>query len=275
MKKFVKWAAVIIGFPILMFFISWGMLLVTTKPSNDRDWSNDLAVLPYADFNGNLVTIHNVRNFKYKDVLDFTPGYYDKTFDLNTIKSVDFIVEPFSTLAAHTFLAFGFEDGSYIDISVEIRREKGEFFDGLKGLFRNYEITYVVSDEHDVLKLRTNYRKDDVYLYPIPTSEEKVRALFVDMLTRVNKLRTTPEFYNSLTNNCTTNIVKHVNTINPKRIPWSYKYVFPSYSDELALEIGLIKGEGTIDQIRAQYLITPLAQKYGDSSDFSAKIRGK
>ncbi len=275
MKKFFKWFAVIIGFPILMFLMSWGMLLVTTHPSNDRDWSTDLAVLPYADFNGNKVTVHNIRNFKYKDVLDYTPGYYDKTFDLDKIKSVDFIVEPFSTLAAHTFLAFGFEDGSYVDISVEVRREKGEWFDAIKGLFRKFEITYVVSDENDVLKLRTNIRKDDVYLYPIATSKEKKRALFVDMLNRINTLKTTPEFYNTLINNCTTNIAKHVNNITPKRVPWSYKYVFPNYSDELALEIGLIQESGTIEQIRANHLITPLAQKYGDSPDFSKLIRQK
>lgn len=258
---------------IVLFVIFYTILVITVRPSNDRDWSTDLATLPYAEFNDNLVTVHNIRNFTYRDILDFTPAYYDKTFDLNKIKSVDFIVEPFSGLAAHTFVAFGFEDGSYVDISIEVRREKGEFFNAFKGLFRKFELTYVVSDEHDVLKLRTNFRKDDVYLYPIATSKEKARALFVDMLTRANDLREHPEFYNTFTNNCTSNIVRHANTITPHKVPFSYKYFFPKFADELALEVGLISDKGTIEEVRQKHNITPAALKNGDNPAFSRVIR--
>lgn len=253
-------------FVVAFFFIG-------VRPSNDRDWSTDLATLPYADFNGTKVTIHNVRNFSYRSPLDYTPAYYDKTYDLEKISSVDFIVEPFSGVAAHTFVAFGFEDGSYVDISVEVRREKGEFFNIFKGIARRFELTYVIADENDVLKLRTNHRKDHVYVYPIRTSKEKMQKMFTSMLTRTNELKDRPEFYNTLFNNCTTNIVTHVNEVTPKRVPWSIKYILPKYSDELAYEIGLIQGKGTIDELRKAHDVSEVAQSLGDDPEFSRKIR--
>ncbi|MDP2593258.1 MAG: DUF4105 domain-containing protein [bacterium] len=275
MKKLLKITGKIILLLICFFIIFELLLIAFVRPSNVRDWSNDLEILPYAEFDGDMVTVKNIRNFSYENVQNYTPNYYDKTFNLDEIKSVDFIVEPFSGLAAHTFVAFGFEDGSYVDISIEVRREKGEFFNALKGLFRQFELVYVVADERDVLKLRTNYRKDDVYLYPIKTTEEKMRQMFVEMLTRANGLRNNPEFYNTLTNNCTTNIVEHVNSITPKRIPLSYAVIFPKFSDELALDIGLIDEEGSIEEVRTRHNITELAQQYGDDPNFSGKIREK
>lgn len=248
-------------------------LLVFVKPSNDREWSEDLAVLAYAEFDGDSVTVKNIRNFKYESVLDYTADYYDRTFDMNGINSVEYVVEPFSGVAAHTFVAFGFEDGSYVDISVEVRREKGEFYNIFKGIARRFELVYVIADERDVLKLRTNHRKDNVYLYPVKTSKEKMRAMFVDMLLRANELRHKPEFYHTLANNCTTNIVEHVNKISPNKVPFSYKYFLPKYSDELAFDVGLITGEDTIEQMRERYNVTAIAQKYGEDPDFSRKIR--
>jgi hypothetical protein len=278
MRNALRIVGKIVAVTLLVAVLAYGALVVLVRPSNDREWSTDLAILPYAEFRGDLVTVHNIRNFTYKDVLDFTPGYYDKTFDLNKIRSVDFIVEPFRGLAAHTFVAFGFEgaeDGSveYVDISVEVRREKGEYFGVIRGFLRQFELTYVVADENDVLKLRTNIRKDPVYLYPITTTKEKMRQMFVDMLVRANELRESPEFYNSLTNTCTTNIVDHVNKITLNKIPFSYKYLFPKYSDELAQEVGLIPDKGPIGEVRATHNITPLAWRYGADPLFSVKIR--
>ena len=258
---------------VVALFPTHLLFSLIVRPSNNREWSTDLSLLPYAEFNGRNVTIHNIRNFRYQSVLEYTPSYYDKTFDLDSITSVDFIVEPFSGAAAHTFLAFGFADDSFVDVSVEVRREKGEFFNAFKGLFRKFELIYVIANEEDVLKLRTNYRKDSVYLYPIKTTKEKMALLFTDMLMRANALGEKPEFYNSITNTCTTNIVDHVNRITPKRVPLSWKYFLPKYSDELALELGLINDSGTIEEIRARHNVTEKAQRVGDSENFSALIR--
>lgn len=247
----------------------------TTHPSNDRDWVTNLAVLPYAEFDGGLVHVHNIRNTSYSSTVDYTPAYYDKTFDLRRLTSVWFIVEPFSDWggAAHTFLSFGFDSTDFVTISVEARREKAETYHFLKGLFKQYELMYVVADERDAIGLRTNYRRDDVYLYPVKGRREKIRELFVAMLTRATELRQRPQFYNTLTSNCTSNIVRHVNSLLPDRIPFSYKWMLPGYSDQLAYDIGLIDTDLPFEDARRRFKITERALRAGVGPDFSMEIR--
>lgn len=243
-------------------------------PSNDREWSLDQRILPYAEFSDEEVTIYNIRNFTYTTTKEFTPSYYTKTFNIGQLTSVDYIVEPLESMgAAHTLLSFGFENGDYISISVEIRKEVGESFSPLKGLVRSYELMYVIADERDVVKLRTNYRKDTVYLYPVITTKEKMQELFVDMLNRTNTLRENPEFYNTLTSTCTTNIVKHVNRISPKRVPWDVRLLLPENSDALAYELGLIDTSVSLEELRQRHKINEKAELYADSPDFSKMIR--
>ena len=246
-----------------------------TKSSNHKDWAEDQKILPYAEINDKIVTVYNIRNFNYETTDKYTPNYYDKSFDLDKIKSVDFILEPFSKFAgvAHTFLSFGFEDNEYLTISVEIRKEKGEEFSALKGLFNKYEIMYVVADERDSVKLRSNFRKDKVYIYPAKTTKEKKQALFLDMINEVNELKNNPKFYNTLTNTCTTKIMKHINSITPKRIPFSYKVLLPGYADELAFDLGLIDTDLSLEEARKVFLINKRAEKYADSENFSEMIR--
>lgn len=262
-----------------LFLVFLAALLVGTwyflrTPSNTREWSPDQNVLAYAEFNNDSVTIFNIRNFTYTSIDEYAPAYYTKTFNVNSLKSVDYIVEPFGNIgAAHTFLSFGFENGDYVAISVEIRKEIDELFSPLKGLLRNYELMYVIADERDAVKLRTNYRKDTVYLYPVTTSKENIQRLFTDMLTRANTLRAQPEFYNTLTNTCTTNIADHINNISPKRIPWDLRLLFPENSDALAYELGLIDTSMPIDDLRSQHKINARAELYAESPDFSKLIR--
>jgi hypothetical protein len=160
-----------------------------------------------------------------------------------------------------------------VAISVEIRKERGEAYSPVKGLLRQYELMYVVADERDVLALRTNFRRDPVYLYPVRTTPEKMRRVFVEMLERANQLAAQPEFYNSLTNNCTTNIVGHVNTIAPRSIPFSYKVVLPAYSDQLAYDLGLIPTELPFETVRAAHRIDALAQSQPVGPDYSRIVR--
>lgn len=243
-------------------------------PSNNRDWSADQALLPYAVFKENTVNLFNVRNFTYASTTKYTMNYYNKEYNLDQLSSVDYIVEPFEGIgAAHTFLSFGFNDGNYVAISVEIRKEKGETFSPLKGLLRSYELMYVIADEQDVIKLRTNYRKDSVYLYPVQTSRENMRALFVDMLNRANTLGDTPEFYNTLTNTCTTNIARHINNISPHKIPWDLRLLLPKNSDALAYELGFINNSIPLEDLRKKHLINEKALQYANDDNFSALIR--
>jgi hypothetical protein len=250
---------------------------VIIKPSNDREWTTDQQVLAHADINANLVTIHNIRNFQYRTVDDYTPNYYDRVFDLDKIKKVWYVVEPFSGVpgSAHTFLSFEFEGNQFVAISVEIRKENGEKYNPIKGLFNQYELMYVIADERDVIKLRTNYRKDLVYLYPAKTTKEKMQQLFLDMVARANHLKDHAEFYNTITNTCTTNIVRHVNAISPERIPkFRWQILFPRESDRLAYRLGLIDTNLPLEKARERYLINKRAIKYAEDYDFSVKIRG-
>jgi len=262
----------------LYIFLALFLLIIviwtSVKPSNDRDWTLDQKILPYSVQEGNIINIYNIRNFTYYNTSIYYPSYYNKTFNLSQLDSVWYIVEPFSNWegSAHTFLSFGFND-SYIAVSVEIRKEKGEQFSPVKGLFKQYEIMYVLGDEEDLIKLRSNYRNDSVYVYPVNTTQETMQLLFIDILNHTNKLYTAPEFYNSISNTCTTNIAKHANHIRPGRIPFSFAILAPGYSDRFAYNLGIINTTLPYEEIRTHYKINERALKYANSSDFSLRIR--
>ena len=181
-------------------------------PSNERDWIPEQAIMPTAEWDGSEVTVRNVRNFEFVTEHDFIPRYYDKTYQLDDLESVDFIVAPFkdTPVLAHTMISFGFGHGEFLVSSVEARLEKGESYSPLAGALRQFEIMYVLADERDVIQLRTEHRDTDVYVYRAQATREQVRALLLDVLNRVNKLAKEPEFYDTIYNNCTTNIVAHV-----------------------------------------------------------------
>ena len=250
-------------------------LLSMLRPSNERDWVPEQAVLPRAEFLGNEVLVHNIRNCKYNSADDVVVEHYDKRFDLDRIKSVDFLVCPFPSApgTAHTMISFGFEGDEYLAVSVEIRKEKGESYDPIKGLLRQYEIMYVVADERDLIQLRTNHWKNEVFLYHTRATPETARGMFVDVMRRVNKLYVAPEFYDTLTNNCTTNIVRHVNRLSPNRIPFDYRVLMAGYSDRLAYDLGLLETDTSFEQTKAHAGVNYLAYLHRNDRDFSAKIR--
>jgi hypothetical protein len=258
-----------------LLLLAYGGLIAFVRPSNDRDWTPDQVRLATASFAGDTVLVRNVRNAFYRSTYDYDVRWEDRTYDLSTLESVWFMVEPFSDVRgpAHTLLSFGFRDGRYVGISVELRKEKGEAFSPLRGLFRQYELAYVVGDERDLLGLRANHRRDSVFMYPVRTTPENRRALFVAMLERANALAARPEFYNTLTSTCTTNIVSHINDIAPKRVPLSFKVLLPAYADELAFDLGLLETTLPRETFRAAHLINDAAARFADSEQFSAGIR--
>ena len=264
---------------LAVLLVAGGAFAAVVRPSNDRDWSEDQARLPEAVFTGRRVLVHNVRDFDYQATDRWTPRWEDRSYDLDSLSSVWFAVEPFSDVRgpAHTFVTFGFGDSlaaaRYVGISVEIRKEKGEHFSPMKGILRQYELTYVVGDERDLVRLRSNFRRDSVFLYRVHTTPEKARALFVSMLERANRLKAHPEFYNTLTNTCTTNIVRHVNELVPGRVPFSYKVLLPAYADELAYDLGLLGHDQPFDSLRAHALINDRALAADHDSLFSQRIR--
>jgi hypothetical protein len=259
---------------VVVFFL-WYIMQI---PTNHRNWTEDQKVLSYAEIDGNDVMMFNIRNNTYRTTENYDVSYYNKSFDLNELETVDFMVEPFAQWegAAHTFVTFGFgdeDDREYVVISVEIRKEIGEHFSTVKGMLKQYELQYVFGDERDLIGLRTNYRKDSVYLFPIKGDNDKFKLLFLDMVKRTNKLKEEPEFYNTLTSSCTTNIVDHVNKISPKRIPVDLRIIAPGYSGELAHEVGLIDTSFDWENAKEYFKINSRAEKYANSDEFSKRIR--
>lgn len=249
--------------------------LIGGKPSNLRDWSPDQGVLPYAEVFGDLVHVHNVRDCKYLTADSYVVDYYDKTYDLRALRTVDFIVVPFRGMPAlaHTMLSFGFDGEEYLAVSVEIRREKGEKYEFLRGILNQYELMYVLGDERDLVKLRSNYRGDDVYLYHTRATPEQARAFFLDVAQRVNQLRDQPEFYNTFTNNCTTNLMHHVNDLAPGKVPYRLGILFPGYSDRLCYSLGLLEPAGSFAETRRRAWVSDVARQSAEAPDFSARIR--
>ncbi|MBW3565719.1 MAG: DUF4105 domain-containing protein [Acidobacteria bacterium] len=270
----VRWLALGTA-PILLIIVAWAVHGLIVHPSNDRDWTIDQSRLATAEIDEPLVTIRNIRNFRYRSETDFEPAWYDATFDLRELENVWFVVEPFGSWRglAHTFVSFGFEDQKYVAFSVEIRKEKGEAYSPLKGLWRQYELMYVVGDERDLIGLRANHRNNDVYLYPVRTTRRRAQRMFLEMVRRANQLAANPEFYNTITNACTTNLVDHVNLVAPDRIPLRAGVIFPGYSDRLARQLGLIDTELPPDELRARFRINEPAGEHAGAEDFSVRIR--
>lgn len=249
------------------------------SPSNFRDWTPEQALLATADVQGSQVTIHNVRNCQYFAADTYLVDYYDKSFDLASVRGVDFLMVPFESMpaVAHTMLSFEIArpDGKsdHLAVSVEVRKEKHETYNPVKGSARQFELMYVVADERDVIRQRTNYRHENVYLYRTTATPEVARLLLADVLGRVNQLAKKPEFYDTLTNNCTTNIVRHIDRVRPNRVAYDVRLLLPGYSDEIAYNQGLIVPNGTFEQTRQRAYINPLAEQFADRDDFSELIR--
>ena len=228
------------------------------------------------ELDGELATVRNIRNFDYRSETDFTPRYYDRTFDLRKLESVDlFAVYWMGPHIAHTILSFGFEGGEHLAVSIETRKEKNESYSALGGFFRQYELFYVVADERDVIRLRTNYRKDppeDVYLYRLHGPAENGRRLLREYLHKINALRSEPEFYNTLTANCTGNIWLH-SRVNPGHLPFSWKLLASGHVPEYLHQAGKLDPRVSFEELARASHINARARAADQAPDFSRRIR--
>jgi hypothetical protein len=263
------WGAFLVLFALV--FAAWWLLI---PPSNERNWQPDVAVLPWAAIGENQVTVHNIRNIDYRTENDYTVQHYDRSFDLRALQSVDlFLVYWGSPRIAHTMLSFGFEDGSFLCFSIETRKEVGEEYSAIKGFFKQFELTYVVADERDVVRLRTNYRSgEDVYLYRFNVPTEFVRKVLIDYLREVNSLRERPEWYRAMLTNCTTSILRHTTPFNPDA-HFDWRLIANGYIDEMLYERGKIDQTLPFAELKRKSLINPRAIAADQDSDFSRLIR--
>lgn len=244
---------------------------LTLKPSNDRAWQPDVAQTAWAEIHGDHVTIHNVRNCDYLTEGDFTPRWETRSFDLSQIRGMDiFLTYWGSPWIAHPIISFQFGDNDYIAMSIETRKEVGEEYSAIRGFFRYYELIYTVSDERDVVRLRTNYRKgEETYLFHTRATPERARSTFLNYLEKINRIRDKPEWYNALTNNCTTNITRLAG--EPE---WDWRVLFNGHADRMLYERGdLATGNLSFDQLKEQAHINSAARAANDVPEFSRRIR--
>ena len=258
---------------ILGAFVVVLALWLAIPPSNARDWQPDVATLAFADIRGDHVIVHNVRNAEYRTETDYTVRLEDRALDLSKLRSLDlFLIYWGSPLIAHTIMSWGFEGDQYLAISIETRKEKGEEYSALRGFFRQYELVFVVADERDVVRLRTNVRGEDVYVYRLDASPAEAGELLRRYLREINELRERPQWYNALTGNCTTAIMRLARA-GGRRSWWSWRLIVNGYFDELAYDLGAIDRSLPFAALKAKSHVNDRAKAANDDPRFSVRIR--
>ena len=242
-------------------------------PSNDRDWQPDVARLPRAHINGDRIAIENVRNFDYRTQSDFTEHWETRSYDLRMLVGADMFLSYWgSPVIAHTIVSWQFADGQHLAISIETRKERNESYSAIRGFFRQYEIYYVVADERDVVRLRTTFRGEHVYLYRLATPPDQARAVLSDYLAEINRLAEHPAWYNALLHNCTTTIRNHARHVAPEN-PFDWRILVNGYLDRVGYDRGTINTELPFDELRRRSNITAAAKQADQALNFAELIR--
>ena len=246
---------------------------LTLKPSNDRAWQPDVSQTAWAEINGDKVTIHNVRNCDYRTDTDFTQHWETRTVRLSQITGMDVAINYWgSPWISHPIVSFQFSDGLPLCFSIETRKTIGQKYSALDGLYRQYTLIYVVADERDVIRLRTNYRREDVYLYRTLASPAQARERFLEYIKTMNILHEHPRWYNEVTANCTTSI-RTQRSVN-ERAPWDWRMLINGKADELLYERHAIATGGLpFSELKQRSLIDARARAADDDPNFSHLIR--
>lgn len=267
-----------IGIIIIILIIIVFLRYFNLKPSNDRVWVVDNKELAFVEFEDEEVIIKNIRDFDWRSTRDYDEKWIDRKFDLTKVSKIWFILEyfdPKKRQMAHTIMSFEFEDGTRITCSIEVRREIGEKYHPIKGLFRKYELIYVWATERDSIGVRGICRKNSVtHLFEaVVLGEGNERRLFESYLKRTNKLYEKPEWYNTITNTCTTNIVRHVNEVYPGRVPKAVAIFLPGLSPKLLHQNNLVKINDNLEESLKNSIIDDKALKWDKKVDFGDLIR--
>ena len=257
---------------LVMFFgvVGWWLSI---NPSHDREWRPEVAVMPRAFVDGDRVRLTGVRNFDYRTRNDFTVRYEEREVSLSHLIALDFYVSYFTEgPVGHTFVSFIFDNAPPLAISIETRPEVGEGFAPIASLFKQFELIYVVGDERDVVGVRTNHRREPVYLYRLNASADDARRLLLVYLTRINELADQPEFYHLLTNSCTINIVRYANAAG-RRGRFDIRHLLNGLIDSYLYHSGRIDTTLPFDELRRRSLINEAAQAADGAANFSQRIR--
>ena len=270
-------SAIIFLFATIVLF--WAIIRhLRLRPSNERSWVNDNGRITSAEFDDEEVTIRNVRDFEWRSSRDFDERWIDIKIKLSEVSKIWFVLEYFDPARremAHTIMSFEMSDGTRLACSIEVRREKGERYHPIRGLFRQYELIYVWATERDVIGVRTRCRKNSVtHLFEaVVLGPGNERRMLESYLNRTNKLGQSPEWYNTITNTCTTNIVRHVNEVYPGRVPRAVAILLPGLSPKLLQRNNLVKIEGSIEETLRRSIIDERAKSWDGDNDFGDWIR--
>jgi Domain of unknown function (DUF4105) len=263
-RMWLVFAALFVG-----IVVWWGTIL----PSHDRQWRPEVAVMPRAIIDGDRVRITGVRNFEYRNRNDFTVRYEARDVSISHLVAIDFFLSFWTSgPVGHTFLSFVFDNAPPLSVSIETRPELGEGYSPIASLFKQYELIYVVGDEHDLVGVRTNHRNEDVYLYRIRTSPENARTLFRIYLDRINELADHPEFYHLLSNSCTVNIVRYANAAG-REGGFDIRHYLNGLIDRYFYDVGLVDTSMPFAELRRRSHINDAARAAENAPDFSARIR--
>jgi hypothetical protein len=266
-----RWISLGIGFALFAGVALWWYSI---QPSNNRDWQPEVAETAWTERDGDKITIHNLRNFDYEPDLVANPRWETKIVDLSQMRGVDLFINFWgSTLICHPIVSFQFGPNDHVAISVETRMAKGQTYSTLRGFFKQFALTYIVADERDVIRVRTNYRHEQLYLYRTSVKPDRARKLFLNYLQSVNVIHARPQFYNALTDNCTTNVRMHTAATTTKPAPWDWRMLLNGTVDQLVYENGGFASHLPFAELKPMSLIDAKAQAADQSADFSALIR--
>lgn len=258
---------------LLALFCSVLLWWLSLDPRNDRVWLPDVARPPRASLAGDVLTVENVRDFRYRADGDYEERWESRRYDLSRLEGVDLFLSYWgSPWIAHTIVSFQFEDAAPLAISIETRKEEGEEYSALLGFFRRFELYYVAADERDVVGVRTRFRGEDTFLYRIQMPSALARALLLDYAADMNRLAAEPRWYNAATTNCTTVIRERLQRVAGAR-PWDWRILLNGRLDELMYEQGRIDRSRPFPELRSASAISARARNAEGAPDFSRRIR--
>ncbi len=266
-----KWPRIAFLAAVLLCLLWWSFI----HPSNDRIWADDVAHTVTGSVEGSRVTLHNVRNFTWRTVTDYDQSWETRDYDLNKLSSVDLFLSTWGNPdIAHTLVGFGFTDGSHVVFSVEIRKERHEVFSEIAGFFKQYEIALIAADENDIIRTRTNVRKEDVSMYRVLLTPEQAKKLLLSYVHKGNRLAKEPEFYHTLTANCTTVVYDMIRLIVPG-IPMDYRILLSGRLPAYIYDLGGLGRETTLQDIMDRASISARAQEIKEHENYSKFIRSR
>lgn len=266
-----RWWQGLLGYLLLfaLLMVWW----VSIKPSHQRDWADDLAQVTTGEIEGDRVRLHNVRNFNWRTPADYDIRWESRDYDLQQLRSVDMITSYWGLPSiAHVLVSFNFVDGEHVAFSVEIRREAHEQFSEIGGFFKQFELSIIAADERDVVRVRSNVRGEDLWLYRTNLNEEDARELFRSFVLQANQLAEEPRFYHTITGNCTTIVFSMMRQI-VDGLPLDRRLLLTGYLPAYVYEVGGMTPGVSLPELQRRGRITQRALDADDDPAFSARIR--